>query len=308
MLLRSIKGAFLLLRIIPVISWSFSAILLSLGFALHDLRHVTAVKWNIIGVLFLGTLSLQGIVAHAFNDRSDWHSGTDRESNGILSGGSKVISKGYFTDSQLLIAGFIGLLISVGLGEYLASYTTKYVWVFISIGIWAAISYTSPPFRLSYVPLLGEWLAAFPAMVSCALGTYYEITGSFSMQIVLASVIHSLLCVSWLMQHHLSDIEPDLLATPKKLTTVAYISERFGKRYAVHVTAGYFMLTAFISIIATLKVHHIFIVSVICSLFGAISAWNTNPFNIGNITFNQVRMIGLTVIHAIILFGFELLS
>lgn len=308
MLLQSIKGLFLLIRIIPVLSWSFSAILLSIGFALHDLHHFTSIQWKMVVVLFLGTLSLQGIVAHALNDRTDWRSNTDRWSKGILSGGSKVIPKGYLTDRQLLIAGLVGLSIAGVLGWYLASYTSKFVWIFVFIGIWSAVSYTSFPFRLSYVPLLGEWLAAFPAMIACTLGTYYELTGSLSVLIIWAAMIHSLLCVSWLMQHHLSDIDSDLQATPRKLTTVAIVAFRWGKQTSRHVVAAYFLMSAFISIIATLSVHHLFVVSLITSLIGAIVAWNTNPYNIANITLNQVKMIALTIVHALMLFGFEILS
>lgn len=308
MLLRSIKGLFLLIRIIPVLSWSFSAILLSIGFALHDLQTFSNRHWLIIMVLFLGTLSLQGIVAHAFNDRTDWRSNTDRYSKGVLSGGSKVIPKGYMTERQLLITGLIGILFAGVLGWYLSSETSKYVWIFVSVGIWSAISYTSYPFRFSYVPFLGEWIAAFPAMVACTLGTYYELTGSISLPVFWAGIIHSLLCVSWLMQHHLSDIDSDLLATPKKLTTVALFAERWGKETSRHVVSVYFLLATFVSIIATLSVHHLFLVSVISSLIGAVLAWNTNPYNIANITFNQVRMILVTIVHSIILFGFEILS
>ncbi|WP_018131389.1 prenyltransferase [Effusibacillus pohliae] len=308
MLLRSIKGMWLLIRIVPVVSWSWCAIILSIGFAAHDLNGFASLSWNVIGVILAGALLLQGIVAHAFNDRTDWRSGTDRNSPGILSGGSKVIPKQLYSERQLLFIGAAGLLAAAGLGKYLSALTSNFVWIYILIGMWAAVTYTVPPFRLAYSPLAGEWLAAFPAMVACALGTYYVLTGSLSTPVVWAAAIHSLLCVAWLMQHHLSDIDADLEATPRKMTTVAYVAARWGKQAAPYVAAAYFLLAAFVSFLATLAVHPIFLFSVFCSLMGAAAAWNTNPFNIGNITFNQLRMIAVTILHTLLLFGFEVLT
>lgn len=305
MLLRSIKGMVLLIRVVPVLSWSFCAILLSVGFAAHDLQGFLSLRWTVISILLTGALLLQGIVAHSFNDRADWLSGTDQRSPGILSGGSKVIRKGYFSERQLILIGAGGLLASAGLGGYLSVLTSNSVWIFLAVGMWSAIAYTNAPFRLAYFPLLGEWMAAFPAMVACTLGTYYELTDSLSKPVIWASIIHSLLCVAWLMQHHLSDIDSDLQAVPKKLTTVAFVADRWGKSSTRHIAAAYFLIAAFVSIIATLSVDRIFVFSVFCSLLGAIAAWNTNPFHIGNITFNQIKMIAVTILHTAILFAFE---
>lgn len=308
MLLRSIKGMVLLVRFVPVISWSFCAIVLSVGFAAHELKSFTSLPWSIIGILLLGSLLLQGVAAHAFNDRTDWRSGTDQKSPGILSGGSKVIAKGFYTERQLIGIGIVGLVAAAGLGIYLTHLTSNLVWIFIAVGIWSAISYTVSPIRLAYYPLLGEWFAAFPAMVSCTLGTYYVLTGTLSRPIIVASLIHGLLCVAWLMQHHLCDVDADLEAIPRKVTTVAFVAARWGKHLTPNVAATYFLLAAFISIIATLAVHKIFIFSVFCSLMGALAAWNTNPYNVGNITFNQIKMILLTVLHTLLLFGFEVIT
>ncbi|BCJ87464.1 prenyltransferase [Effusibacillus dendaii] len=308
MLLRSIKGLFTLIRIVPVLSWSFCAILLSVGFAIHDRHGLGSLPWIAICLLLLGALTLQGIVAHALNDRTDWRSGTDQKSPGILSGGSKVIRKGFYSETQLLVVGILGILLAIGLGVYLQSLTAHSVWIFILVGIWSAWSYSSYPFRLSYYPFLGEWLAAFPAMAACTLGTYYILTGSVSVPVIWAAIIHSLLCVGWLMQHHTSDIDADWEAVPQKITTVAWIASRVGKSAVPNLTASYFLLATFVSILATLAVHKIFILSVLCSLLGASSARQTNPFNIANITFNQVKMILLTLIHALLLFGFEIVT
>ncbi|MFC4768481.1 prenyltransferase [Effusibacillus consociatus] len=298
----------LLVRIVPVVSWSFCAILLSIGFAVHDLKGLSSIPWQVVGSLFAGALLLQGVVAHAFNDHTDWKSGTDQKSPGILSGGSKVIPKGLYSERHLLLIGLAGIAASAGLGKYLSHLTSNYAWIFIAIGIWAAVTYTAAPFRFAYFPLVGEWLAAFPAMIACTLGTYFVLTGSLSKPVVWASIIHSLLCIAWLMQHHTSDIDADLQATPRKVTTVAFAASIWGKEVTRHITAAYFLMAAFVGIVATLSVHKIFIFSVFCGLMGALAAWNTNPHNIGNITYNQVKMIALTVLHTLVLFGFEVIT
>lgn len=299
--LKTLIGLVTLVRIVPVLSWSVSAIVIGAGIALRDLHTFGSVQSLQILIILGGAVVLQGIVAHSVNDRADWKSGTDRNSPGILSGGSKVIKKGYFTPTDLLVISIVGISMALVLGVALSRLSDHRVWIFISIGLWAAISYTSPPLRLSYVPFLGEWLAAFPAMLTCTVGTYMILTKQMDSIVFWAATVHALLCVAWLMQHHLSDLPADVEAQPIKRTTIVWVYQKWGIQNTIFVPATYYLLSVFVSLLLTLAVSHTFLVSIISSLLGMYSALHTHPSDVGSITHHQLKMIAITIGHSIFL-------
>jgi 1,4-dihydroxy-2-naphthoate polyprenyltransferase len=305
LILRSLKGIFLLVRFVPVLSWSLSALLLSLGFAIHDLHGVSSIDWLLFFILVACCVLLQGVIAHSFNDTTVWRSGIDRYSRGSMSGGSRVISRGIFTEKQLFFIGSAGLVTMFLLGWYLNRVTSSYIWLFILVGVWSAMSYTYSPLRLADYPLLGEWLAAFPAMVACSLGAYFVLTGGFGLTILCAGILHGLLCTAWLMQHHITDITADLQASPPKNTTVAYVCKRFGLDHVRYVPAAYYLIAALAALVMSFEVSSIFTWSLFTAVLGCIAAWNTNPRDVASVTFNQIKMISLTALHALFLFTLE---
>lgn len=297
--LRSLKGVFLLVRFVPVLSWSLSSMILSLGFAIHDLHGFSSVDWFLFLILLTCSVLLQGIIAHSFNDITDWRFGTPNRASRIPSGN---------TETQLFFLGVFVLAAFFLIGWYISSVSSSYIWIFIMVGIWSAMSYTCSPMRLAYYPLLGEWLAVFPAMVACHLGAYFVLTGGFGLPVFWAGILHSLICTSWLMQHHITDLSADLHASPPKNTTVAYVYKRFGLDHVRFVPAAYFLITAFVSLLVTLQISYVFLISLFTSLLGFYAALNTNPRDVASVTYNQMKMIALTVLHVVFLFGMESLG
>ncbi|GIM45908.1 1,4-dihydroxy-2-naphthoate octaprenyltransferase [Collibacillus ludicampi] len=305
LILRSLKGIFLLVRFVPVLSWSLSAILLSLGFAIHDLHGVSSVDWLLFFILVACCILLQGLIAHSFHEITGWRSGTYIHSSGIPSGENIGTKQGMVSKERLFYVGSLGIVAIFLLGWYLNRVTSSYIWLFIIVGVWAAMSYTCSPMRFAFYPLLGEWLAAFPAMVASSLGAYCVLTGGYSVTVFCAGILHGLLCTSWLMQHHITDLSADLQESPPKNTTVAYVYKRFGLEQVRYVPAVYFLITAFVALLMVYCISSVFTVSILTALLGFHAAWNTNPRDVASVTFNQIKMIALTVLHTVFLFGME---
>src|SRR5438046_5943082 len=85
---RTAKGWFLEFRLIPVLLWSYTAVVLGTAVASADLGGFDLLWFAV--ALGLGGL-IQGWATHAINEIYDWRSGTDRiDGPRALSGGSHV--------------------------------------------------------------------------------------------------------------------------------------------------------------------------------------------------------------------------
>ncbi|HHW15607.1 MAG TPA: prenyltransferase, partial [Firmicutes bacterium] len=222
-------GLALLLRWVPVASWIGGGIAIGTGAALGHWRAGGAGPASsgeralAVALIAAAGVLLQGLAAHAWNDREDWRSGTDPANLAPLSGGSKAVHRrllgaGHLTwtaATAVAAAGLIALHFTLHRG--LAALR---LWL---IAVWAAAAYSLPPLRLAYRPLAGEWLCAWPAVVAGAVGTFYLLTGTLTLPVLAAGALHGLFCLAWLMQHHLADVPADLAAHPAKLTTPAWL-------------------------------------------------------------------------------------
>lgn len=287
-------GLLRLMRPLPVMAWGGGAVML--GTALSVAEQQVLFSWSDLVLPILGVLLLQGIAAHAFNDWEDWQSGTDQTSPGILSGGSKALTLNLLTCSQVLGLGKISIFAVLLLTIYLFLNYDPLILIFPAAGIWAALAYTCPPLRLAYKPLLGEWLAAWPAMVACTLGTNFLLAGNISNLAWWVGCLHATLSIAWLMQHHLPDITADLAALPAKYTTVAYIQQRWGWRYTVLPAACYFII-AIIAAIFAVSFHPGFLFSIVAGILGLRLALATNPQDIQDITQKQIEMMLVSMLH-----------
>ncbi|HOV79598.1 MAG TPA: prenyltransferase [Bacillota bacterium] len=244
---------------------------------------------------------LHCVTAHAYNDLTDWRTGTDAKSPGILSGGSWAIKNGLLTERNLRLAGIAGMVLPIVAGIYLSLFRGPLVLVFLLFGIWSSLSYTLPPFMLAYRPFLGEWLAGFPSIVSCTAGSYYVLTGEVSAKAFCTGALHGLLSLGWLMQHHLADISADLCATPPKFTTAAFIYTRWGTSGARLTPWLYFFPAGIAGIVAGLLLDPAFFLTVIPSFLCICLTSKTDTSNIISITRNEIFMISVSACHALIL-------
>jgi 1,4-dihydroxy-2-naphthoate octaprenyltransferase len=237
---------------------------------------------------------IQGWLSHSLNDRSDWQSGTDQHANEYFSGGSGAL-RGYLGLTELLIVAIASLLLVAILANGQAPAWT--LWLYLAIGLWGAVAYSCRPWRLSYHPYLGEWLAAFPAITACGLASYQVLAKELVFTAAAAAVLHGLLCVCWLMQHHLPDWSRDLQASPPKLTTIATVARRSGLPQARLVIVAYFLVTVVVAGACSL-VNSRFIWTALLAALGAILAYRQNVFQKRQVAWRELQMVGLTLINA----------
>ncbi len=219
---RLLVGAYLEMRAIPVLLWSFSAI--TLGAAAAGAGGVVHAGW-LAASLAIGVL-LQGFVAHTVNEIVDWRSGTDADpSPRILSGGSKVIAARLLSERELVVLGGAAAAAAVALGLVVAASRGWWLLGLGALGLAGAVLYTLPPAAAAYAPFAGEGVA-FTCVWACAIGGYGVQAGTFGGHAVLLGAAHAAFCVSMLMLHHLLDRGPDARAVPPKLTTMVRLGPR----------------------------------------------------------------------------------
>jgi 1,4-dihydroxy-2-naphthoate polyprenyltransferase len=226
---RTLRGLWLEVRVIPVLLWSFSALTVGTALAAHgrDLQ-----VWYYLGAVVLGVL-IQGILAHTVNEVEDWRSGTDRHASPrVISGGSKVIRMGLMGPAALWAMFAVAFAACVALGLALVAARGLVMLPFGLAGVAGAIVYTLPPVRGAYRPFLGEAIA-FSCLVVCVTGAYLLQGPRPDATAFAAAVSVAAYAVSMLMVHHFLDRDADLAAVPPKMTTVALLGLRRGRRYAI---------------------------------------------------------------------------
>lgn len=292
---KQLKGLWLLLRPLPVLSWSGGACVLAIGLAVR-----TGAGISVSRLLRLVTVAvlIQGWLAHSLNDSTDWQSGTDKASNEVWSGGSGALQQGYLSQQQLLPIAVLSLFLVLALTYRQTGNFIMYVYVLI--GLWGAIAYSHAPWRLAYVPFLGEWLAAFPAIVACSLAFYQGLQGHLDFLPLAAAIVHGLLSIAWLMQHHLPDWCRDLQASPPKRTTVALVAARSGLQTARLVVVAYFVLAALVALTFTL-ISQRFAWTALLALLGAFLAYRQDTAVKQQMARAELQMVGITLLHAWVL-------
>lgn len=292
---KQLKGLWLLLRPLPVLSWSGGACLLAVGLAL---RTGAGISLSRLLRLLAVAILIQGWLAHSLNDQIDWQSGTDQAASEVWSGGSGVLQQGYLHQQQLLPVAIFSVILVLGLTYRQTDNNLMYV--YLLTGLWGAIAYSRAPWRLAYAPFLGEWLAAFPAIVACSLAFYQGLQGHLTFFPIAAALVHALLSIAWLMQHHLPDWYRDLQASPPKRTTVAFVAARSGLQTARLVVVGYFLLTALVAVVLSL-VNQRFAWTVWLALLGALLAYRQDTAVKQQMARRELQMVGLTLLHAWVL-------
>ncbi|MBL0388976.1 hypothetical protein JJB07_20480 [Tumebacillus sp. ITR2] len=146
------------------------------------------------------------------------------------------------------------------------------------------------------------WLAALPSVGGWLLEVYLSWTRSWEPLIGWAVILHSLLCLAWWVQSRWSALaegrERGRGSVRKESATGR------SKRWAGasrQLPAGCFLLLVLLGTMATLQVAHVFLVTVLCGLLGAIRAWNVNVRSKKSIRRSRANTILMTVFHGLVL-------
>lgn len=289
LLQRKMMGWFLEFRLIPVLLWSFTSVVL--GTALAWWERGAFDPWLLIVSLSLAGL-VQGWITHSVNDIFDWRSGTDRDGRPrALSGGSKVRNLALLAEKDLWTIFAVSTLAIVLLSAYVAWMRPLWLLLLIGIGYILGVAYTLPPVATAYRPFLGEWLGGFPGVLLAGLGAYGIQTGTLSWTAVVALSAHALVCTAMLVMHHYQDAPADARADPPKRTTVVVLGAAWSRRYAALLAAGAAAIYAIFSILLTPA----FLLGVAFTLPAVLIHNRTDLGSLTSITRNELRIIQLGI-------------
>ncbi len=282
-------GWFLEFRLIPVLLWSYTSVVLGTALAAWEGARID--PWLLLVALALSGL-VQGWVTHSVNEIYDWRSGTDRDARPrALSGGSKVRNLGLLSERDLW-AIFAAATVAVAI---LAAYVTLtrawWLLVLVAAGYALGVAYTAPPAATAYRPYLGEWLGGFPGVLLAGLGAYGIQTRAVTWTAIAALTAHALVCTAMLVMHDYQDAPSDAQADPPKRTTVVVLGPVRSRWYATLLAAGGATVYGLLGFL----VHPAFFVGTALTLAAALVHARTDLDSLVSITRNELRIIQLGI-------------
>lgn len=167
----------------------------------------------------LCAMALQ-ILSNLINDYYDFRRGTDRQGR---VGFRRALAEGEVSASQMLMACFIVLDISIALGIYLVWVGG---WVILLIGLTALLFawlYTATSKSLSYLGIADIFVFLYYGVIASS-GTYYLQTESFSWSVFYSGGVCGLISMCVLFINNLRDMDSDRIAGKRTLPV------RFGKQ------------------------------------------------------------------------------
>src|SRR5699024_1719403 len=144
----SLKGIGMLFRFVAVL---FSSVAAIFSTVLPLFFHYTLSSFTIFSVtsiLLIGALLIHGLLTHTFNDLVDYQSGTDQQSPGILSGGSKVLKTGKMSVPMLIQLGISMSVLLLLITAIFVVLGYPKLAILTLVGIWGAASYSLKPLQL----------------------------------------------------------------------------------------------------------------------------------------------------------------
>lgn len=283
------KGWFLEFRMIPVLLWSYTAVVLGTAVAYREGGTLNPV-WFLVA-LALGGL-IQGWETHAINEIYDWRSGTDRIDGGrALSGGSRVRNLALLSERDLWSIFAFATLAVIGLTSWVVLARAPWLALLIGSGYVLGLVYTLPPIATAYRPWTGEWLGGFPGVLLAGLGAFAVQTLSLSIVAVAALTAHALVCTAMLVVHHYLDAPMDKIARPPKRTTVVALGPRSSRWYAASMAT---VASAIYGLLGAL-IHPAFFLG---AGLTAVAVWihaRLDPTDMKSVTRNELRVIQLGV-------------
>ncbi len=225
---QSMRPPFLLLT--PV------CILLGVGSAMYA-------GYSIDMVLFMLILS-GALAAHisvnTMNEYMDFRSGLDLQTQKTpFSGGSGALPRQPQAAKAILMMAIISLAVTVLIGLYFISLRGFSILPLGLLGISIIVFYTGEINRHPFLCLLAPGIGFGPLMV---VGTYFVLTGEYSWQVAIVSLIPLFLVSNLLLLNQYPDIEADK-RVGRNHFPIAYGIEKSNRVYAV------FLLLAFMTLL-----------------------------------------------------------
>jgi len=193
------------------------------------------------------------VVAHGasnlFNDYWDYKQGVDTDNYFRAQYGPHPLVAGLFTERQLVTWAIGTTVLPVAIGLYLAWVRGPLVLVFALLGGFVMMSYAGKPFPLKYLGL-GEpavFLTWGPLMVG---GSFFCITGTLPLWVIVASFPYALGTTGVLFGKHIDKIEDD---TKKGIHTLpVLLGERRARAASIAIFALMYILVVPLVLLGTL--------------------------------------------------------
>jgi len=191
-----------------------------------------------IALAFIGAL-LSHIAVNVFNEYFDYKSGVDfRTRRTPFSGGSGVLTEGLLNPRSVYALGIVCVLVIIGIGAY---FFTRHGALIIPLGIVGLLNvyfYTTVFTRSPLLCAIAPGLGFGPLMV---MGTYFALTGTYSLASGLASLVPFFLVSNLLLLNQFPDVEADASANRRHLP-IAVGRRRSAEVYTALVAAAYVSL------------------------------------------------------------------
>lgn len=222
--------------------------------------------------IFLLTLIGALMVQAGTNMINDWkdaeRDAENRTGMRPFTGGSRVIQMGLVSRADMGFFGLLLFIIATLIGVYLIVRSGWGMTPMIAYGIIAGLFYTNEKGKFSFInmgPGIAELLIATTYGVFMTMGTYFALTGEYSLNVFLISLPVSLFVSNVLLINQFPDAESDALSGKNTLVV------RLGKRTAKNVLTICFIIGYLI--IALLPVFDITSYSVYFAFLSIPFAW-----------------------------------
>ena len=198
------------------------------------------INYTYFALALVGAL-LAHVSVNVLNEYFDYRSGVDFKTvRTPFSGGSGVLPAGLLNPSSVYILGVACIATIIAIGGY---FIYVYGAAIIPLGIIGIITIYFYTTHLTKMPLLcaiAPGLGFGPLMV---MGTYFALTGTYSLAAGLASLVPGFLVSNLLLLNQFPDVEADASASRRHLP-IAIGRERSSGVYALLVLAAYVALIA----------------------------------------------------------------
>ena len=225
--LMQIRAPFLLVTLISV--------LVGVSVAVYQSYHINALY---LGLAFVGAL-LSHIAVNVLNEYFDYKSGVDfKTMKTPFSGGSGVLPAGLLNPRNVYIVGIACIAGIIAIGGYFIYAQGPLIIPIGVVGILTVYFYTTYITKSPLICAIAPGLGFGPLMV---MGTYFALTGTYSLAAGLASLVPGFLVSNLLLLNQFPDVEADASVARRHLPIVVG-REKSSLIYSVLVLAAYLAL------------------------------------------------------------------
>ena len=193
--LMQIRAPFLLVTLVSV--------LVGVSVAVYQSYHINALY---LGLAFLGAL-LSHVAVNVFNEYFDYKSGVDfKTMKTPFSGGSGVLPAGLLNPRSVYILGISCIAAIIAIGGYFVYAQGPLIIPVGVAGIITVYFYTTHITKSPLLCAIAPGLGFGPLMV---MGTYFALTGHYSLAAGLASLVPGFLVSNLLLLNQFPDVEAD---------------------------------------------------------------------------------------------------